>query len=49
MDEATVHAIGELPKGRGVLGALIETPSRSGCAGYPTMSALPGSRRVIRR
>jgi signal transduction histidine kinase len=26
MDEATVRAIGELPKGRGVLGALIETP-----------------------
>jgi signal transduction histidine kinase len=26
MDEATVRSIGELPKGRGVLGALIETP-----------------------
>jgi hypothetical protein len=26
MDEATVRSFGELPKGRGVLGALIETP-----------------------
>ena len=26
MDDATVERIGELPKGRGVLGALIEEP-----------------------
>jgi hypothetical protein len=26
MDDETVRAIGELPKGRGVLGALIEDP-----------------------
>ena len=30
MDEDTVARIGHLPKGRGVLGALIETRARSG-------------------
>jgi hypothetical protein len=37
MAEDAVQAIGGLPKGRGVLGALIDDPNPSGC---------PGSRRI---
>jgi len=44
MDEETVAAIGELPKGRGLLGALLENPEPirlSSVAGDPRASGVP--------
>ena len=47
-DEARAR-IGDLPRGRGVLGALIQMPGRCGCTRSPTIRAASASRRAIRR
>lgn len=53
MDASTVEAIGGLPQGKGLLGALIDDPvpirSRSGCATWVRTGAPRGSRRGTRR
>lgn len=49
MPEDAVERIGHLPQGKGLLGALIDGPARSGCAGSPTTTVPRGSRPGIRR
>ncbi len=51
VDDATHHAIGDLPRGRGVLGALIEKPQplRLGDVGqHPTSYGFPAGHPVMR-
>ena len=46
---ARPSAIGDLPRGRGILGVLIETRGRSACTTWATTRAPSASRRTTRR